>query len=305
MEYVSLHHHSTLSYGDGFGLPEEHVARAAELGMTALALTEHGNVSSHIKLEKAALKHGIKPIFGLEAYTGPADMRETANMRKWHQTILAMDLQGLSNLYALVTRSWAEGFYRWPTILGSWYRELGEGLIVTSGCLDGKIACDLLGGKGRDVGSFDDAVRTIRAFKALFGDRFYLEVQRFHQIERCRNLNPFYEEMGAKYGIELLATADCHYPYPEQNEMQKILHAASRGSFSVAEIEAQWEYDILLTHPTSDKEIYENLLATGLSRKAARRAVLNTAVVADRCNVELPKMETIKYPITREDFRPW
>lgn len=273
--------------------------------MKALALTEHGNVSSHIKLELAAKKHGIKPIFGLEAYTGPANMRETQNTRKWHQTILAMNTTGLENLYTLVTRSWAEGFYRWPTVLAAWYRTHGEGLIVTSGCLDGKIACDLLGGKGREQGSFDDAVRTIRAFKALFEDRFYLEVQRFHQIERCRNLNPFYEEMGVKYGIQLLATADCHYPYPEQNEMQKVLHAATRGSKSVTEIEAEWEYDILLTHPTSDKEVYEDLLKTGLSRKAAYRAVKNTGVVADRCTVELPKMEPIRYPITKEDYKPW
>src|SRR5690348_5824237 len=69
MKFVSLHHHSTFSYMDGFGTPAQHVMRAAELGMESLALTEHGNVSSHPQLEKAAKKVGIKPIFGLEAYT--------------------------------------------------------------------------------------------------------------------------------------------------------------------------------------------------------------------------------------------
>ena len=68
MKYVSLHHHSTYSYMDGFGPVRDHVERAAELGMEALALTEHGNVSSHVQLEKEAHKAGIKPLFGLEAY---------------------------------------------------------------------------------------------------------------------------------------------------------------------------------------------------------------------------------------------
>src|SRR5690349_7758434 len=69
MKFVSLHHHSTYSYLDGFGTPDAHVKRATELGYGAMALTEHGNVSSHFRFEKAAKAAGIKPIFGLEAYT--------------------------------------------------------------------------------------------------------------------------------------------------------------------------------------------------------------------------------------------
>lgn len=76
MKGVSLHHHSTFSYMDGFGTPEHHVDRAVELEMSALAHTEHGNVSSHVRLEKAALKAGIRPIFGLEAYCAPSNMLE-------------------------------------------------------------------------------------------------------------------------------------------------------------------------------------------------------------------------------------
>src|SRR3546814_3538937 len=76
MKYVSLHHHSTYSYMDGYGSPDAHAKRAADLGMSALALTEHGNISSHVKHMLSCQKYGIKPLFGLEAYTAPSNMRE-------------------------------------------------------------------------------------------------------------------------------------------------------------------------------------------------------------------------------------
>lgn len=300
MKYVSLHHHTTFSYMDGYGLPSTHVARAADLGMSAQAVTEHGNVSSHVKHELAAKEHGIKAIFGLEGYMAPRDMRETKNMRKWHQTILAMNEEGLHNLYQLVTRSWNEGFYRYPTIHWDMLRDHSEGLIVTSGCLDSKLACDLLGGKGREQGDEHDAVQTLLAYKRLFGDRFYLETQRFPELQRACTLNPKYEEWGRKYDIPLVATADVHYPQPDDNEMQKILHAAGRNTGTVAAAEASWEYDIRLTHPTSDREILRQLRGTGLSKMASEAALLNTAEIAGRCNVELPKMERVRFPIQDE-----
>jgi DNA polymerase-3 subunit alpha len=297
MKFVSLHSHSTFSYLDGYGTPAAHVERVAELGMGALALSEHGNTSSWVQLEKSANKANIKPIFGLEAYTAPVDMRETQNLRKWHMTIVAMDETGLQNLNRLVTRSWAEGFYRWPTITGPMLREHHEGLIITSGCADSKLACDLLGGKGRDRGDVRDARRTVAAFRDLLGDRYYLEVQQFPELERTCTLNPAYEEFSNKFGVPLVATADVHYPYPADNEMQKILHAAGRGTGTVAAAEAEWEYDILLTYPESDKALLRRLRGTGLSRSASLQALEATTEIASRCNVVLPKVEMLRYPV--------
>jgi DNA polymerase-3 subunit alpha len=303
---------------DGFGLPEVHVARVADLGMSALALTEHGNVSSHVKLEQASHKHGIKPIFGLEAYTGPADMRETKNMRKWHQTIVAMNHDGYQNLNRLVTRSWDEGFYRWPTVTGPMLKDLHRGLIVTSGCSDSLVNCSLLGGKGIDPGDASEgrALEAIRSYRRLMGDRYYLEVQRFPELERTRVVNRWLAEASRKTGVPLVATADVHYPFPNQNQMQKILHAAGRNTGTVAAAEAGWEYDILLTYPTSDKEIEEQLIGTGLTKAEAQGAIANTSEIADRCDVEIPKMDRVRFPLqsdprwkkgmTSEDlFRLW
>lgn len=297
MRWVSLHSHSTYSYQDGYRSPALHVDRVADLGMNALALTEHGNVSSHVQLEKAALKAGIKPIFGLEAYTGPANMRETGNTRKWHLTMLAMNEVGYRNLMTIVSRSWAEGFYRWPTVSSRMLRDHNEGLIVTSGCADSLLACRLLGGKGEEAKGERAARRIIERFRDIFGDRYYLEVQQFPELERTRTLNPWYAKMSARYGVPLVATADVHYPYPEDNEMQLILHAAGRGAGTVAKQAEGWEYDIRLTYPTSDREARDRLLGTGLSRGQARAALLATEEIASRCSVTLPKADRLRFPL--------
>lgn len=305
MEYVSLHHHSTFSYGDGFGLPDEHVLACKNYGMKAMALTEHGNTSSHVQLEKACKKHGVKPIFGLEAYIAPPKQQ-----RKCHQTILAMNQIGYQNLNRLVTQSYKD-FYRWPTIHLGELEKYNEGLIILSGCADSTISCTLLGGKSygdkRDEFTAEQYRNTVRLalwYKEIFGDRYYLEAQRFPQLGRTCVLNPAFERISEDTGIQIAATSDCHYVYARDNEIQKILHASHRSS-TVSAVEASWEYDCTLDIPQSDERVYSDLIKTGLGQKAATQALVNTGLIADRCNVVLPKVETIKYPIASEDYEAW
>lgn len=297
MRYVSLHSHTTYSYMDGFKMPDEHVARITELGMKAIALTEHGNVSSHVKLEKACANYGVKPIFGLEAYTNAPK-----NSRKWHLTLLAQDVHGYQNLMRIVTRSWTEGFYKWPTVHGDILRDHAKGIVTLSGCADSHLACTLLGGKGIEKGSKKAAEKLLLQYKRMFGDNYYLECQRFPGLERTCEINSVYREFSSRFDVPLVATADVHYPYPEQSEMQKVLHSAGRGKTID---EADWEYTIKLTYPTSDKEIEDDLVGTGLTREEAVEAVDNTARIAEKCNVVLPKMARIVYPIGKEDLQPW
>jgi DNA polymerase III subunit alpha len=299
VKYVSLHHHSTYSYMDGFASPAAHAERVAELGMSALALTEHGNVSSHPALEKAAVEAGIRPIFGLEAYTA---LDETSR-RKFHLTILASNEVGYRNLMHLTTASW-KNFYQWPTVTGAMLAEYNEGLIVLSGCADSLLACSLLGGKTIDPSeaSYARARRQAEKFRDLLGDRFYLETQMFPELERSRNINSAYERLGSETGIPLVATADCHYPRPDDNEMQVILHAAGRGAGSVAAQEAGWEYDIRLAPPSDDATVTRRLMGTGLSRRSASMALANTAEIAVRCDVVLPKAERLRFPVA--EIRP-
>jgi DNA polymerase-3 subunit alpha len=280
-------------------MPEKHVARAADLGMSALAHTEHGNVSSFVKLEKAANAHGIKPIFGCELYTASARVQP-----KWHLTALAADATGYQNLNRIVSRSWAEGFYYWPTVSGQMLADHADGLIVLSGCADSLLSCTLLGGKSNgpkreraSSSDIDAAEQVVRGFRDLFGDRYYLETQQFPELQRTRTLNPILAELSRRTGVPLVATADVHYPMPEDNEMQKILHAAGRGTGSVEEQEATWEYDIKLTLPTSDMQIRKALIGTGLTGRQAEQAIYSTGEIADRCNVVLPRNERIRFPL--------
>jgi DNA polymerase-3 subunit alpha len=299
VKFVSLHHHNTFSFQDALGTPEEHAEIAASYGMTALAVTDHGNVSAHVQHEKACLKHGIKPIFGLEAYTalGPKESR------KFHQTILAMDQTGLSNLYEMVTESWEE-YHRWPTVYGSNLARNHQGLIVTSGCADSLLSCSLLGGKSIDPqqASWERAVEVAIRFKALLGDRYYLECQVFPELPRALELNAAWERLGAELNIPLVATCDVHTLREGMHEVRATLHAAGRGSNTIAQQMSGWEYEVPDYVPRSDAEVYERLCRAGLTPLAAAEACRNTARIAERCNVTLPKAPEFRYPATREEM---
>lgn len=310
MDYVSLHHHSTFSYGDGFGLPSEHVEFCAAAGMTAMALTEHGNLSSCVQLEKACNKFGIKPIFGCELYVAPPGQK-----RKCHQTVLAMNQQGLHNLNLIVGEAWktlgTTSKSRFPTTHLDVLEAHSDGLIVLSGCADSVLSCTLLGGKSygdkRDTYSKADyrrAVGVVEWYQEVFGDRYYLETQRFPGLGRTRALNPAFERISKDTGVGLAATSDCHYVYARDNEMQKILHASHRGS-SVEAVEAEWEYSVTLNIPGSDEQVTKDLLGTGLSDNGAYAALINTSLIAARCNVVLEKVEPIRYKMDESDWASW
>jgi DNA polymerase-3 subunit alpha len=314
MKFVSLHHHTTHSYLDGFGTPLQHFERAAELGYTAMALTEHGGVSSHFQGEKAANKIGsVKPIFGIEAYTAPTaeDPRQT----KYHLILLAMNQTGYRNLNRAVTRSYKQYYYH-PTMTGADVVEFGEGLIVLSGCSGSFMACTLIGGKGMPVPesnadkwtAYDNTGRIAEQFAKLFPGRFYLEVQAFPELKGTHKINTAYARMSKETGIPLAATIDVHYPRPEDNEMQVILHACGpqgRGQATADEMLRRWNYEVPMTLPASDKILAKRLIDTGIPREQAWQAIESTAIIGEQCNVTLPKAERLRYPISEEDWKPW
>lgn len=298
MKYVSLHHHSTFSYLDGFGLPETHVKRAADLGMDALAMTEHGNISSHVRLEKAAKEQGIKPIFGCELYTNEHGRKQK---RKNHLTILAENPAGYQNLLRLVTLGWSEGFYFEPTVSGRMLDRHKHGLIVLSGCLGSLLATSLVGGKNvrdEDAG-YKLGLDVARRFKQAFGDSYYLECQTFPELNKVVAVNGMLEKISKKLNIPLVATGDVHYTVPEESDIQQILHNVRGGGRQTLEEQARsWGYNVKLAPPTTDQLVYKKLRATGLSKLAAHQAIANAREIADRVeHFEMPKMEPIQYPI--------
>jgi DNA polymerase III subunit alpha len=309
VRFVNLHHlhHTTYSFGDGYGTPEQHIDRAVSLRYSAIAFTEHGNVSSHFRAEKHAIKAGIKPIFGLEAYCGPTDL-ERRGQYKYHLTILAATTEGYRNLNRIVTQSYRDYYYH-PTVSGASLSAHKDGLVVLSGCSGSLLACTLLGGKGTpehlNEPDVPAAREVIERFQACFADNYFLEVQNFPKLEKICAMNVVYEKLAKEFNVELVSTMDVHYPRPEDAEMQAVLHAVHRGKASVDDAMREWNYSVLLTLPESDESIYESLQRTGLSKKAAREAIENSSLIASQCNVTLPKAELLKYPISERDLKPW
>lgn len=312
MKFVSLHGHTSFSTGDGHGSPQEHVDRVKELGMKAMAITEHGSVSSHVQIEQAAKKAGIKPIFGVEAYVA-----NPGSKPKFHQTILAMNQQGYVNLNRLVTDSYikkdnGEGFYMKPTVnLDSLFdKKKTQGLIILSGCASSMLSCTIAGGKGlgeeltkEEVekgahwSNFAQAMELVDMYKETFGDRFYLEVQRFHDYYKTVAVNQVLERIWEKTQIPMVATADVHYPRFEDWDANQLANAIGWNTTVEALENGARKYDSKpgQTYPTSDKEMAKDLMKAGVSKRNAVESVLNTRKVAKRCNVELPKTDPVRF----------
>lgn len=304
LRYVSLHHHSTFSYLDGFQLPSTHVERAADIGMGAMALTEHGNVSSHVQLEMAAQKSGVKPIFGCELYTG--DVGENATQRKNHLTVLAADQQGYRNLLGAVTQGWSDFYYE-PTVSGAVLAKYRKGLIVLSGCTGSLLATSLIGGKNvpPEEASYERGKQVARRFKKLLGDSYYLEVQMFPELENVRRLNVMIAQIGKELGIPLVATGDVHYTKPDEASIQQILHNVRGGGRQTLEEQSRaWGYDVPLCPPLTDQEVMHRLKGTGLTTAQAREALHSTEEIAERCNVVLPKLPQLRYPC-EDGMKTW
>lgn len=298
MRFVSLHHHSTFSYLDGFQLPEAHVRRAEEIMMRGIAMTEHGNVSSHVQLETAALKAGIKPIFGVELYCG--NVGEGATQRKNHLTILAEDQPGYRNLLQLVTRTYSEGFYYEPTADGRMLEQHKDGLIVMSGCQGSLLFTSLVGGKhiAPEDASYERAKQVAARFKRSFGDSYYIEVQAFPELEETRKANPLLAQIAQELNIPLVATFDCHYTVPEEKEIQQVLHNIRPGEKQTLEDQVRsWGYSADLCPPWNDNMVLRKLIATGIPREQAIAAIVATEEIYDRCNVELPSLPMVRFPL--------
>jgi DNA polymerase III subunit alpha len=295
-EMVNLHGHSTFSDGDGYQLPVDHVAAVVTLDQPGLALTEHGNISSHVQLERAANAAGVKPIFGYEAYCArPEDPR---GQLKNHMTLLAMDAGGYRNLQRLVTASWDNFKYK-PTTTGQMLADHSDGMIALSGCLGGRLAVAMLGGKGEAEHQHDlrAAANVAARMREVFGDRYYLEVQPHATLTKQHALNLGVAKLSRKMGIPMVATGDVHYPLIEHQDIYPLLHAIARGG-NKATLEAasqDWEASIELTYHTS-KQVMEGLRATGMGRREAAQAVGTTMEIYERCNVTLPKLQELVFP---------
>jgi DNA polymerase-3 subunit alpha len=296
-QFANHHHHATNSYLDGFRPVEEHVKALAELGYPSATLTDHGNVSGLVKLEKHCQEAGIKSIFGCELYCDSGDER---GQIKHHLTVVAENEEGYRNLNRLVSASWHNFRYK-PTVTSAMLQAHSEGLIVLSGCMGSLLADKAIGGKlntERNTPDWAAADRVAGWFQETFPDSYYLEVMPHPQLKRQVLYNDFLAELGNERGIPLVATLDCHYPDPKFKSMYPVLHAIGRGGKgNTVEAQSQsWEYDIMLA-PRAPALVYRDLQRTGLDRISADEAMANSLEITERCNVTIPKFQDLRFPL--------
>ncbi len=221
IDFVHLHNHSEFSLLDGLSKIEEMVQHAANLGMKALAITDHGNLYGTIKFYNACLEKGIKPIIGCEIYVAKRsrhDKEAGIDNDYNHLILLAKNQKGYKNLMKIVTVSHLEGFYYKPRVDIELLKEYHEGLICLSACVNGYISDPLLHSQEQL------AVERLTVMTEIFGpDNFYLELQRHINVPPQEQLNPKLMELSRKYAVPLVATNDNHYIKKEDAEAQEIL----------------------------------------------------------------------------------
>lgn len=213
LSVCELHLHDHYSVLDGLNTPAEYMKRASELGMTALAQTNHGTLSGWRDFQREAGKAGIKPILGVEAYISATDRfdrratskREDGTQAYNHIGLLAVNETGIRNISTMMGTAWGEGFYGKPRIDMELLEEYQDGVIVLSGCMNGLMSRSL------EQGNYDKALRTAKHLKGIFDDRFFIEIQGHNPPELNEGLLKLANDTNALPVV----TSDCHYARKE------------------------------------------------------------------------------------------
>ena len=215
-EFVHLHNHSDYSLLDGASPIPRMVERAAELGMPALALTDHGALFGAVEFYQAARKAGIKPILGMETYVTRGRRHDRARETAHHLVLLARDERGFKNLMRLSSLAFLEGFYYKPRVDHELLAAHAEGLIALSACPKGEVPSDLVDDNP------DGAFRTAMLYREMFGaGNFYLEIQN-HGLEIEDKIRERMRSLARRTGIPLVATNDSHYLRREDARAQIV-----------------------------------------------------------------------------------
>src|SRR5438874_1238264 len=225
--FVHLHNHTEYSLLDGASRIPAMVARAAELEMPAIGMTDHGVMYGAIHFYKACKDAGIKPIIGCEVYVAPRSrlLREgRVDRDPNHLTLLAANHSGYLNLMRLCTVGQMEGMYYKPRIDKEILAQHSRGLIALSGCLQGESASRIVDG------DIDGARESVAAYRDIFGkDGFLLEVQK-HGIDKQVEVNEVLGRFGKELGLRLCATNDLHYVHRHDSEAHDVLLCLQTGA---------------------------------------------------------------------------
>jgi len=264
---------------------EDLVSRAAELGMPALALTDHGGMHGVVQFYQAAEAAGVRPILGYEAYVAPGSRtsREASGVREaaFHLTLLAESETGYRNLLRLATLASLEGFYYKPRIDKAALAEHKDGLIALSGCLKGEIPHLLL------AGAFDEALGVGREYVDILGrENFFIELQRNGLEEQDQILAPL-AELAEKLGVGAVATNDIHYMTKEDVRAHDALLCIKTGKMLEDPDRMRFRTEeFYFRTPDEMREVF----------RAFPEAIDNTGRIAERCELRMD-FSTLHFPV--------
>ncbi|HZK58230.1 MAG TPA: DNA polymerase III subunit alpha [Clostridia bacterium] len=294
--FVHLHVHTEYSLLDGFSVIDKTMDKVKELGMDAVAITDHGAMFGVVDFYKAAKKKGLKPIIGCEMYTAARTMEDKDSQRdknQGHLVLLAKNREGYQNLVKLVSNGFLRGFYYKPRIDYEELSKFSKGLIGLSGCLAGDINRLLLGGQykmAKDLAS---------KLKDIFEKNcFYLELQD-HNTEEQKRVNPQLIKLSKELDIPLVATNDVHYINKEDAETHDILLCIQTGKIKEDTDRMKFpNNEFYLKSPEEMKQIFASV----------PEAISNTVKIAEQCNVDfdfntihLPEYR-VSYSISKFDY---
>jgi len=285
--FVHLHLHTQYSLLDGAIRLKDLIPTAKEMGVPAIAQTDHGNMFGAIDFYIRCKEAGIKPILGSEVYFTPGSRHDRISPRKaktignqdetesshqiHHLILLAKDMKGYENLCALLSKAYLEGFYYKPRIDMDLLREYSEGLVCTTACLKGEVGYNFF------TGQDSKAVSAIKKLHDLFGDDFYLEIQE-NGIPEQRPVNEKVIEYAKENGMKIVATNDCHYMTPEDATAQEVLLCVQTGkTFSDENRMKMTSQEFYFKSPEQMREAFSYI----------PEACDNSLEIADKCNVEL------------------
>ena len=279
-EFVHLHIHSEFSLLDGANRIKDLPVRAKELGMDAMAITDHGVMYGAIDFYKACKKEGVKPIIGCEVYVAPRsrfDKEPNVDNKYNHLILLAKNNQGYKNLSKLVSLGFTEGYYYKPRIDLEILEKYSEGLICLSACLAGSVNQALLNGNN------EKAEEIALWHKKVFGEDYYIEIQN-NGIKEQVLANQKLVALARKLDIPLVATNDAHYLKKEDAYNHEVLLCIQTGK-RMSDVD-RMRFDTDELYVKSPEEMIEYF-------KAFPDAIENTVKIADKCNVEFEFGHTI------------
>ncbi len=263
--------------------------RAAEYGMPAVAMTDHGNLFGAVEFYNGARKHGLKPIIGCEVYVAPESRLEKKTNHhlrdaSYHLILLAENDKGYKNLLRLVTSGYLEGFYYKPRIDKELLAEHAEGLIALSSCGRGEVAYNL------NKENFPRAVKTAEQYRDIMGpDNFFLELQ-YHKQDYQEKVNRELIRLGEKLSLPVVATNNCHYLERGDFRAHEILLCLQTGKTISDQYRMQYPSDeYYFKSPEEMIELFKDV----------PEAIANTLKIAERCEVEFDfdKLNLPEYPV--------